>query len=534
MENKGYLSIVLHAHLPYVRHPEYDEFIEERWLFEAITETYIPLIEMFRRLRDEGVGFRLTMSVTPTLISMLRDSMLQDRYLKHLDKSIELAQKELQRNKGNFEVKRLSEMYLDAFRRSKDIFLNRYNKNILDAFKEYQDAGFLELITCGATHGFMPLMVNRESVKAQVRVGVGVYEEAFGRRPEGIWLPECGYKPYDDEILKEEGIKYFLVDTHGVLFADPRPGYGVYSGYFCKSGVAVFGRDVESSKSVWSAAEGCPGDHYYRDFYRDVGFDLDYDYVKPYINPDGSRGNTGMKYYRITGETLQKELYDPDKAREKAAEHAGNFMFNREKQVEYLSTFMDRKPIIVAPYDAELFGHWWFEGPIFLEFLIKKIHHDQKTMKLITPMDYLREYPKNQVLRPSFSSWGYKGYSEFWLNGSNDWVYRHLHKAAGRMKVLAAKNRGVAGLRRRALNQMARELLLAQSSDWAFIIKTATHVEYAQKRIKEHVFRFNRLHEEVESDTIDETYLEVLERRDNLFPNIDFEVYIEASEEEKI
>ena len=531
MENKGYLSIVLHAHLPYVRHPEYDDFIEERWLFEAITETYLPLIEMFKRLREEGVKFRLTMSVTPTLINMLRDSLLQDRYIKHLDKLIELAEKEIQRNKDDLKLSRLSKMYLDAFRRSKDVFLNRYNKNILNAFKEYQDAGFLELITCGATHGFMPLMIDREAIKAQIKVGVDTYKEAFGRDPKGIWLPECGYKPGVDDILKEAGIRYFLVDTHGVLFAEPRPRYGVYSSYFCASGVAVFGRDVESSKSVWSAAEGYPGDSYYRDFYRDVGFDLDYDYVKSYINSDGSRGNTGMKYYRITGETLQKELYDPNKAKEKAAEHAGNFMFNREKQVEYLSTFMDRKPIIVAPYDAELFGHWWFEGPIFLEFLIKKIHYDQNNIKLVTPTDYLGEYSKNQVLKPSFSSWGYKGYSEFWLNGSNDWVYRHLHKAAGRMKVIAAENVEAAGLKKRALNQMARELLLAQSSDWAFIIKTATHVEYAQKRIKEHIFRFNRLYEEVKSDTIEEIYLEVLERRDNVFPNIDFKIYLESKAE---
>ncbi|HEO63766.1 MAG TPA: DUF1957 domain-containing protein [Candidatus Omnitrophica bacterium] len=524
MKEKGYLSIVLHAHLPYVRHPEYDEFIEERWLFEAITETYIPLIEMFRRLRNEGVSFRLTMSITPTLANMLKDELLQDRYLKHIEKLIELAEKEIGRTQ-NSPFNRLARMYCDEFKRARHVFADEYNRNILNAFKEYQDAGFLEIITCGATHGFMPLMINPESVKAQVRVGIQTYQEVFGKKPSGIWLPECGYRPYDDKILKKEGIKYFLVDTHGILFAHPRPRYGVYSSYFCSSGVAVFGRDVESSKSVWSAAEGYPGDYYYREFYRDVGFDLDYEYVRPYINPDGSRGNTGIKYYRITGNAPHKEPYDVDRARDKAAEHAGNFMFNRQKQVEYLANFMDRKPIIVAPYDAELFGHWWFEGPMFLEFLIKKIYYDQSDIKLISPVDYLKKYPRNQILKPSFSSWGWKGYSEFWLNGANDWVYRHLHKAAQRMKKLALENRGATGLRKRALNQMARELLLAQSSDWTFIMKTATHIEYAQRRVKEHIFRFNRLYSEVVNNNIDEIYLDVLEKRDNLFANIDFEVY---------
>ncbi|MDP8234604.1 MAG: DUF1957 domain-containing protein [Candidatus Saelkia tenebricola] len=530
MQKKGYLSIVLHAHLPFVRHPEYDEFLEERWLYEAITETYIPLIEMFQNLVNEGVSFRITMSITPTLASMLRDELLQDRYLRHLDKLIELAQKEVDRTRFMPEFNSLAKEYYGQFIRAKEVFLNKYQKNILRAFKEFQDKGYLEIITCGATHGFLPLMKNRASVRAQVRTGVETYREIFDRSPQGIWLPECGYNPGDDLILKEEGIRYFILDTHGVLFATPRPRYGVYSGYFCKSGVACFGRDIESSKSVWSAVQGYPGDHDYREFYRDIGYDLDYDYIKPYINSDGTRCNTGIKYYRITGKTPHKQPYDFNKAREKTASHAGNFMFNREKQIEFLSSKMDREPMVLAPYDAELFGHWWFEGPQFLEFLIKKIHFDQNTVTLITPGDYLKRYPKNQVITPSFSSWGWKGYSEFWLNGANDWVYRHLHKAADRMVDIVAGNQNAYGVMERALNQMARELLLAQSSDWAFIMKTGTHVDYAEKRITEHLSRFSRLWQQVTQGHIDEKYLEFVEQKDNIFPNINFRMYSEKKE----
>ena len=184
--------------------------------------------------------------------------------------------------------------------------------------------------------------------------------------------------------MKEEGIRYFMVDTHGILHGTPRPKYGVFAPVYCKSGVAAFGRDMESSKAVWSAVEGYPGDYNYREFYRDIGFDLDYDYIRPYIHVDGTRINTGIKYHRITGsvDLAFKQPYVRQWAMDKAAEHAGNFMFNREKQIEHLYGYLGKKPIIVSPYDAELFGHWWYEGPEWLNFLMRKIHYDQKTIKL--------------------------------------------------------------------------------------------------------------------------------------------------------
>ena len=294
---------------------------------------------------------------------------------------------------------------------------------------------------------------------------------------------------------------------------------------------AAFGRDWESSKQVWSSKEGYPGDVDYREYYRDIGHELDYEYIKPYIHPQGIRINTGIKYWRITGNTDYKEAYVPDWAREKAAMHAGNFMFNREKQVEHLEPHMDRKPIIISPYDAELFGHWWFEGPMWIDFLARKICYDQKAVKMITPSEYLTEYPTNQVAVPSASSWGWKGYSEFWLEGGNDWVYRHLHKAGQKMAELADRFGAdiTAGrkdnLKLRALNQAARELVLAQSSDWPFIMKTGTMVAYAQKRIKVHITRFDRIYNDLVNNTIDKEWLSEIESRDNIFRNMDCASY---------
>jgi 1,4-alpha-glucan branching enzyme len=525
---KGYLCLVLHAHLPFVRHPECDYMMEENWLYEALTETYIPLLAIFDNLVKDRVPFRITMSLTPPLCTMLSDHLLQERYSKHLVKLIELAEKEIARTKRDPAFNKTAIMYLEKLYLCKNIFENVYDGNILKGFKAFQDLGVVEIVTCGATHGYLPNMqVNPNAVRAQIKTAVNSYQRFLGRKPEGIWLPECGFYPGLENILHEANIRYFFTETHGILCADPKPLYGVFAPVYCKEApVAAFGRDVESSRSVWSAQEGYPGHAAYRDFYRDIGFDLDVDYIAPYIDPIGIRINTGFKYYRITGKkTTEKEPYIRDEALKVAAEHAGNFMFNREQQAEYLSSIMDRPPVIVAPYDAELFGHWWYEGPEWLNFLIRKIAFEQQTISLITPSDYLSMYPTNQICEPSFSSWGEGGYSEVWLDQSNDWIYRHLHRMEERMVEYARLYPEADGLLKRSLNQMARELLLAESSDWAFIMKNGTMVQYAVRRTKEHIANFLRLYDDIKQNTLDGNFVSLLESHNNIFPEINYKVY---------
>lgn len=523
---QGYLMPVLHAHLPYVRHLEHEHYLEERWLNEAITDCYIPLLQMMDKLRNENIPFKLTMSLTPTLLSMLNDSLLCRRYLKHINLLIELAEREKKRTKNNPELNALAEMYRNLFCQTKKAFEETYHKNIINGFRDHMESGNLEIVTSGATHGYFPLMEStRKSVKAQVMTACKTHEHFLGRKPKGIWLPECGYYPGDDEILKENGIKYFFTDTHGVFHASPRPKYAVFAPVYCPSGTAAFARDPESSKQVWSMSEGYPGDRDYREYYRDVGFDLDFGYVWPFIHPEGIRVNTGIKYFRITGPTSDKELYDPARASFKAALHAENFVENRIKQINYLAELMDRKPLIVSPYDAELFGHWWFEGPQFLEQVIRKAAARSQELQLITANEYLQIYPVNQITQPCMSSWGNNGYNDVWLEGTNDWIYPHLHKAAERMTELANKFPRSDGMRKRALDQAVRELLLAQSSDWAFIMKTGSMVEYAVHRTKIHLEQFNHLYRQIKENKIDEDYTAQLEQANNLFPNIDYAVY---------
>ncbi len=530
---KGHLALILHAHLPYVRHPEHEEFLEEQWLCEAITETYIPLIQVFERLVADQVPFRVSMSVSPSLANMLADPLLMGRYSRRLDRLIELAGREVERTRWQPEFHRLAHDYHRRFTGVRDTF-RRTSGDLRSALAAIAATGSLELMTCAATHSYLPLMNgNRPAMRAQIQLAVAEHERHFGRRPRGIWLPECGYETGVDELLAEAGLCFFVVDTHGLLHATPRPKFGIFAPIVCPSGVAAFGRDIESSKQVWSAKEGYPGDPLYRDFYRDIGWDLDYDYVRPYLPGDKQRTAIGIKYYRITGDTDQKAVYDPEAARDRAAEHAANFMFNRERQVEHLHSIMGQEPIVVAPYDAELFGHWWHEGPQFLDILLRKIAFDQDTIATATPIEHLERFPRLQRSTPSASSWGYRGFHEVWLNAANDWLYPHLHRAAERMVQLAERYQylggeegmGVAPLRVRALNQAARELLLAQHSDWAFIMKTGTMVEYANERTWTHLSRFHRLGRDLEADRIDPAWLAEIESRDNIFPRIDYRLY---------
>jgi 1,4-alpha-glucan branching enzyme len=524
---RGHVAIVLHAHLPFVRHPEHPDFLEEDWLYEAISETYLPLLTVFDRLADDGVPYRLTLTLSPTLVSMLRDGLLMDRYARKLDALNELAGKEVHRTRHEPAFHRLALFYRGHFEALRRAFHDRYHRDLVTAFRRLQDAGHLDIVTCCATHGFLPLMQSHPTaVRAQVAVAAQHYRACFGKDAPGIWLAECGYYPGLEELLAQEDLRFFFIDSHAMADATPRPVHGLYAPIYTPAGVAAFARDPESSQQVWSAEHGYPGDPHYREFYRDVGWDLDHAYIRPYIQSNGQRKNTGIKYFRITGKTPHKEPYDPDAARERAAVHAANFMFNRERQVEHLAARMGgRRPVVLAPYDAELFGHWWFEGPQFLDFFIRKSAYDQSVYRLSTPVDLLREEPERQVATPPMSSWGERGYAQMWLDGTNDWIYRHLHHAEGLMIRLAQDFAAPSPLELRALNQGARELLLAQSSDWAFILKTGTMVDYAVRRTKEHVLRVQRLDDQVRQHRIDEGWLSHAEAKNNLFPEIDYRVY---------
>jgi 1,4-alpha-glucan branching enzyme len=518
----GYLALVLHAHLPFVRHPEHEHFLEEEWLFEAITETYIPLLQMMHRLLRDAVPFKLTMSLTPTLCAMLEDDLLRNRYLRHLELLLDLSEREIERNRQHPELLRLAQFYFSLFSESRRFFADECKRDLLAVFRQLRETGALEIIASAATHGLLPLIYQQSpaAARAQVLTGRDEYMRVFGREPKGFWLPECAYTAGLESILQEANIRWFVLDAHGLMHGTPRPQRAVYAPYYTRAGPAAFARDADSSREVWSAHGGYPGDPAYREFYRDIGFDLPMEHLGPIAR--GVRKFAGVKYHRITGRGGTKELYDAAAAAKMAEAHATHFVTERCRQVEELGA-LQFEPLILAPFDAELFGHWWFEGPQFLELVIRKIA-SQQDFEMTTPSEFLASHPTQQTMEPAPSSWGENGHLEVWLNSATSWIYPHLHAASQRMTEVSRAQTG-RPLENRVLQQLARELLLAQASDWAFLMKTGTASAYASKRTKEHLLRFNRLGEQLAAHDVDQQFLQDCEWRDNLFPNVKWRYY---------
>ncbi len=533
MNPRAYLCFILHAHLPYVRHPEHPDFLEEHWLFEALTECYVPLLMVFDGLMRDGIDFRASMSVTPTLTAMLQDDLLRSRYRVYLARLIDLAEREAVRQRFDARLRPVAEFYRERFRAVRSHFEDVLSGDVTKGFRRLEEAGRVELLASAATHAVLPLLrQSPASVEAQVKLGVESHRRAFGSDPAGFWLPECGYFPGLDDVLARHGIRYFILESHGILRGSSVSRHGVHAPVVCPSGVAAFARDPECSRQVWSAEEGYPGHPDYRDFYRDIGFDLPLEYVSRSIGPDELRIATGIKYQRITNRARsRKEPYDRIRAVEQAALHAEHFLSARGEQIGRIEGGMDRRPIVVAPYDAELFGHWWFEGPEWLDATLRRAASGSDGLAAVTPSEYLAEYPEGQLSVPSMSSWGRGGYFETWVNDKTEWMLRPLQRAAETMEGLAARCEGGPdshGRRRRILAQAARELLLAQSSDWPFILRSGTATGYAARRVREHLQRFDELAswaDRADSNEDEDRRLAEWESRTAIFPGLAPEVF---------
>ena len=519
---QGYLSLVLHAHLPFVRHPEHERFLEESWLFEAVTESYIPLLQRLERWERDRLDVRLTLSLTPTLCSMLQDPLLQDRYERRLSSLIELADKEARRTRQEETIQELACFYRTRLGGIRDYYLAR-QRDLVALFRDLQEHGRLEIMTSAATHALLPLVAQHQpSVRGQILVARDHYRHCFGRDPRGIWLPECAYDEALDGVLREAGLRWVITDAHAILHARPKPQYATFAPVVTPNGIAVFGRDLDSALQIWSREKGYPSDPRYRDFDRDLGFDREFVYISPYLPAPEQRGFTGLKYHRITNQIGPKEFYEPSTALAAAAEHAEHFLQARTAQVRQLTALHQRPPILVCPYDAELFGHWWYEGPEFLDFLVRKAVMSGQGLDLLTPEDYLIRHPELQVAQPGFSSWGDGGYGQVWLNKENEWIYPHLRVAQERMTELANRFEQTSALEQQALEQAARELLLAQASDWPFMIRSGSSPDYARSRVTEHLVRFTELYERLMGGCIDEQRLQAISARDNIFPKLNY------------
>lgn len=532
MRPKGSILFLLHAHLPYISHPEHADFLEENWFFEGVVETYVPLISMLDRLVGDGIRPGITISISPTLGAMLENDQLEKKLRRYVESRLELIEKEQVRTANDPLLSKTARLYARLYGQADEI-IHKYSGDLITPLKRFQHAGHIEIITTSATHSVLPTLAHPEALRAQIAAAAEDYFDRFNTKASGFWLPECAYDPRVQSYLKLSGFNYIFTEAHAVNLSDAAPGSGVYAPYRTPNGINLFARDADSSKEVWSAKFGYPGDPAYREFYRDLGFDAEHDYIKPYLGPDGARRSIGLKYHRITGavDLAGKQHYDPEAARAAVERHAADFLDRRMKQTDEIQAARGVRPVIVGCYDAELFGHWWFEGPDFLESVIRKIRQDRLPLQFVTPSEYLNSCPEPVAINPGISSWGENGYFDPWLNEANDSIYPKVLSVTDQMieKANHFIHQDLSSLTLRALNQAAREVLLAQSSDWPFLMYIGSHSLYAAERVDGHVANAERLLAEAAEKRVDEKALADLEKKNNLFQRLDFRLFASVS-----
>jgi 1,4-alpha-glucan branching enzyme len=527
MSKPPVISLVLNGHLPFVRHPELPQSFEERWFFEALSETYIPLLEMFDRLEADHIPFKLGLSLSPALCHMLKDDLLLERYLEYTNKQIEFGLQELERTRGDREMHCLAKRFYDTVVDRRILFTERYEGNILKICDYYQRKGRLDILTTAATHCFLPFYTtNTEAVQAQFEVALASYRLNFGRSPQGFWLPELGWAPELERYLRVYNFAYTVVDTHSLIFGTPHAAKGSFYPVRTPLGIFVLARDFYASRDIADRDQGFAYAAVYRDVQQDVGYDLPSAMIKPFLGSSGGRTQTGYKYRALGRWDRKKQVYDPHKASEKIKEQVCAFLDARVARFEAASAYMPETALSLCAYHADTFGRFWHEGPEFLETLFREAN-TREDVRFMTPAEYLykQDTAGFQRMVPEFSSAGTNGYAEMWLDASNDWIYRHTARSLERMIELAERFPNESGIKERALNQAAREILLAQTSDWTKWLYQHEFVDYARNQLEESLRNFTTIYEALGSNYISTEWLTSLEQRHNIFPTINYRVF---------
>ncbi|MHA1272500.1 MAG: glycoside hydrolase family 57 protein [Promethearchaeota archaeon] len=487
----GFFGLVLHGHIPWCKKSGTWPAGEE-WLMEAMNETYIPMLNVLRELKEKNVSTAITINITPILAEQLADEYLMQRFSEYMENLIKRAKSDIKRFENHKERKIIAEYYVEKFEHILNTFYHNYYRNILGSFKWLQNEGMVELITCAATHAFLPLMEHDSAIFSQIQLAVDTHKKYFGREPKGFWLPECAYRPKQirkgkvreslDYWLNNSGIEYFFVDSHGILNAElleskNEIGLNTNFGYRLESDVCVFGRNKNTSRQVWDAQIGYPGDEFYREFH-------------------SKDHESGLHYWRITEKNLskdKKQLYNIEKAKERIKSHANHFISLITKELEDFSKISNNPGIIVSPYDFELFGHWWMEGIDWLKNVLELISNNNY-VEAITFSDYVAKYKdKFSIIRMGESSWGKGGHFEVWQNPEHGWIWPYINSSVKDLENVIAMNPRPNNWGIRILKQTARELLLMEGSDWPFLLYTNQAKDYANKRFHQHHQRFNKL-----------------------------------------
>jgi 1,4-alpha-glucan branching enzyme len=569
--DKPSFTFILHTHLPYVLyHGTWPHGTD--WLYEAASECYLPLLNVFYRLLEKDILPKVTIGLSPVLTEQLSHPMFHEGLVDYLKERILAAELDIKEftDTGQPEMLKLSRMWYEHYQEIIDNYQKRYEGNITGAFRKLEEEGAIEIITCAATHGYLPLLGLDQSINAQLRQAIATHQRHYGKKPRGIWLPECAYRPgYEwktpvesdippafrrgiESFLSQEALRYFFVDTDLLkggeavdVYLERFPAlralwermesaraklpekeqplshhrpYWVGGDYEGEGAIptAVFVRDPDTALVVWSGEHGYPGDGNYLEFHK-------------------KRFPNGHRYWKVTSsksDLADKKIYEPEAVKRRLEENSHHFVALVERKLTESALQLEFPPILVSPYDTELFGHWWFEGPIWMEKVLEKMSRNDK-VKLMTAGEYLEKYPPVEAIAMPEGSWGQGGFHWIWLNDDTHWTWVHLYQDEIRMVKLVEKTHNTDHPDiKRILQQLGRELLLEQASDWQFLISTWSARDYAEARFSEHHERFDRIaciiEKALENKPItneDWNYIIAVEKSDPIFQNLEPDIW---------
>jgi len=556
----GGFTIVLHTHLPWVLHhgrwPHGSD-----WLCEAVAECYLPLVAVLESRARPGTSLGITLSLSPVLCEQLAHPDFAGEFRAYALHRRAAAREDARRfaAAGRAAEAALARRWRDGY----DGALAQWNAapGLLARFARLESLGAIELIACAASHAYLPLLATPAAVRRQVAVAVESHRRHFGRPPLGMWLPECAYRPDGpwtspladgaaeawrpglERVLAEHGIRYFFVETHLVDGGAPLEVFSGSAGGRARgrraarasamgpapgapradrayragtSPVAVFGRDAATSRQVWSREGGYPGDPAYREFHR-------------------RHHPGGLRYWAVTdaaGDLPAKRLYDPAAASLRARAHAEHLLAGLAAR--FRAAGRAGAPRLCAMYDTELFGHWWWEGPEFLAGLLDLA--PGHGVPLATPGAWLDEVGEAPPLALPEGSWGAGGGHSTWLDARTRPLWAEVHAVETGFEAVARRALGRAGGPiDRLLAQALREVLLAEASDWPFLVTHGTARDYAEARLEAHARDARRLlaiastvldrgpHRAAEAlAAADEAFVAACERRDPPFAWLDW------------
>ena len=527
---KKNLVLMIEAEQAYLKATENAEnsAAKNEILFNAISETYIPLLNMFTEFEKEGIPFSLAMVLSAPLCTLLSDSEIQNQFIEHTKKRIALGEDEVKRNSKNPKVQNLALFYLEKAKNELSDFSEKYKKDLVSAFRHFQDKGFLELIPTAATYAYLPHYSElKEVLNAQIETGLYAQRQFFGDVGDGFALPFMGYSKNLDKTLREYGINYTVVDARSILFSKDDHSEGIFSPLRTKNSLVLFASDPDCKEEIYGD-KGFSKKSPYRAQFRDIGFDLEAKDLSSFISEGQSRVQTGYKYF-ANGEwdedDDEKIIYSPEEAEKQAQEDADDFYNSKKLKLDKAASLLNGKdPVLVCVIPAEILGQAWYEGVSWLEKLLRTLAYD-RDINLTTCRELTSDQFKLPKIEPYPCSSNGSGYGEDLLDSSNSWTFRYLKKASERMIDLTDHFTGETGLKQRLLNLGAKELLLAQSGTYLQMIHDGRLPDIIEEQFKKNILSFTTVFESLGSNSISTEWLTRLEKEDSIFPWLSYRIF---------